>query len=81
MRPSGIDCLYRKQSGVYGREYQLSLALGMSTRIESSQGCMGEKVSYCSRSGIECPYKNQSGCAGREPPAGSADIPGRQLIF
>ena len=26
----------------------------------------------------ECPYKNQSGCAGREPPAGSADIPGRR---
>lgn len=55
---SGMECLYRKQSGVYRCKYQLLRP-----------------------SGIECPYKNQSGCAGREPPAGSADIPGRQLIF
>ena len=44
-------------------------------------GGIDGRESYCSRSGIECPYKNQSGCAGRELPAGSADIPGRQLIF
>ncbi len=71
---------YWQAGGIDGGESYCSRS-GMSARIESSQGCMGEKVSYCSRSGIECPYKNQSGCAGREPPAGSADIPGRQLIF
>lgn len=39
------------------------------------------KRSVISAARYECSYKNQSGCAGREPPAGSADIPGRQLIF
>ena len=58
MRPSGIECLYRKKLGVYGRKGQL-----------------------LQPSGIAYPYKKQSGCAGRESPAGSADIPGRQLIF
>ena len=50
MQPSGIDCLYRKQSGVYGCKYQLLQPLGMSACIESSQGCMGANISYCSRS-------------------------------
>ena len=44
-------------------------------------GVYGRKGQLLQSSGIECPYKNQSGCAGREPSAGSADIPGRQLIF
>ena len=32
------ECPYRKQSGVYGRDYQLFLASDMSARIESSRG-------------------------------------------
>ena len=43
------ECPYRKQSGVYGREYQLLRPSGMSACIESSQGCIGESISYCSR--------------------------------
>ena len=47
----------------------------------SRSGVYGRKGQLLQPSGIECPYKNQSGCAGRESPAGSADIPRRQLIF
>ena len=49
LQPSGIECPYRKQSGVYGREYQLLRPSGMSACIESSQRCIGESISYCSR--------------------------------
>ena len=44
-------------------------------------GVYGRKGQLLQPSGIAYPYKKQSGCAGRESPAGSADIPGRQLIF
>ena len=44
-------------------------------------GVYGRKGQLLQPSGIAYPHKKQSGCAGRESPAGSADIPGRQLIF
>ena len=42
LQPSGIECPYRKQSGVYGREYQLLQPLGMSARIRISRDVLAE---------------------------------------
>ena len=39
---------YWQAGGIDGGDSYCSRS-GMSARIESSQGCMGEKVSYCSR--------------------------------
>ena len=42
MQSVRYECPYRKRSGVYGREYQLSLALGMSARIRISRDVLAE---------------------------------------
>lgn len=42
MRPSGIDCLYRKKSGVYGRKGQLLQPSDMSARIRISLDVLAE---------------------------------------
>ena len=43
------ECPYRKQSGVYGRDYQLFLASDMSCPYRKQSGCIGANISYCSR--------------------------------
>lgn len=43
MQPFRYECLYRKQSGVYRREYQLLRPSGMSARIRISLDVLAEK--------------------------------------